>query len=224
VATAQLAVAGCVTEGGKPADLASSADNSCTSLTEDRRKLAVRIDDVSAGRVGPGTATSVLTTLAIFGARPEQMSALGNYAAMDRAAALADMRARETALTEEIEGKQCTAAARAKAGTIKASDSAQYDGIYAGKGRTESWCAQPELTLQVQAGRVSGSLRGDGHTYQVQGQLYDTGELSLEFKRPNSRRYTDDFDATLKDGVLSFTGRLDLSRKGCVYGFAVKRS
>lgn len=69
---------------------------------------------------------------------------------------------------------------------------------------------------------MSSSDKGK-ESYDVTGQLYDDGTLSLEFMRPKSRRYTVDYDGTLRDGVLSFTAKLDLSPQACTYRFAIRR-
>lgn len=227
LACAILFAGGCVTSQETPGNSTAVApDNGCSRLTEDRRKLAVQIDGIESGKVAPGTFTSALMTIGMLNAPASQMGVLHDRASRDREEVLDAMRARQTALSEQIDEKQCMAAARARTGAIKATDSTQYDGGYSGKGSTDSWCAQPLLSLKLQSSQVSGTLRSDikaTETYEITGKLYDDGELSLEFERPDSRHYTDDFDGSLKDGVLSLTAKLDLSLKGCVYRFAIKQ-
>jgi hypothetical protein len=227
-AAAVLAVlfvlSGCVTDGA-PSRSASAAtpDSSCSNLTDERRKLAVQIDAVESGRSAPGTFTSAILMIGMLNS--PQMGMMTGAMAQDRANALVEMRNKQTALTQQIEQRQCTAAARAKAGAIKPVEDARQNGVYAGRGQTESWCAAPAAALELSAGHVSGTVTsGDKNKelYDVSGQLYDDGTLSLEFMRPKSRRYTDEFDGTLRDGVLSFTAKLDLSPQGCIYRFAVK--
>jgi hypothetical protein len=92
---------------------------------------------------------------------------------------------------------------------------------YTGKGKTDSRCAQPQLSLTIKDGEAKGKLGADGESYEVRGQLYEDGEVSVRFKQPESSIFTDDFDGQLANQILSFTARLDTSRKACVYHFAV---
>ena len=222
-----LLASGCVTGREAPgSDVAAVSDNGCSRLTDERRKLAVQIDGIESGRVAPGTFTSALMAVGMLNAPAYQMGLLQDRMSRDRVEVVGAMRAKQAALSGQIDEKQCTAAARAKAGAIKATTSTQEDGTYSGRGQTDSWCAQPFVELELTSGRASGTLRSDSNgseTYHVRGQLYADGALSLEFMRPKSPSYTDDFDGSLKDGVLSFTAKLDLSPKACAYRFAVKR-
>ncbi len=222
--SALVLLGGCVTGQELPGTIAAAApDSGCTRLTEDRRKLAVKIDELESGRAAPGTFTSALMTIGMLNARAYQMDAMRGRMEKDRTELLADMRAQQNTLNQQIDDSRCTAASRASAGTIKATESAQYDGSYSGKGSTESWCTQPVMTLKLQSERVNGMLRTPSETYQVEGKLYDGGELSLSFKRPGSQQFTDDFDGSLKDGVLSLTANLDRSPQACVYRFAIRQ-
>ncbi|HTR87046.1 MAG TPA: hypothetical protein VMI56_21370 [Reyranella sp.] len=223
---------GCVTGSEQPAAIgdvgASSASNkSCDSLTDARRKLAVEIDDLESGKTAPSTWKAALFTFGAVGAKPYQQPALQGAMLKEREKVLVDMRGRQAELTQQIEQQQCTLEARAKAGAIKEIASPQYDGAYAGKGNTESWCAQPTLSVVVSSGKIDGALRESAKAttfYAVQGQLYEGGGLALQFRRPDSKTFTDDVDAQLKDNVLSFTVKLDLSPKACTYRFAVSRT
>lgn len=134
-------LAGCVTASGTASSAETSAatmDNECTNLTDTRRKLAVQIDAVESGRAAPGTFTSAILAIGMLNAPVYQMGTMAGAMAQDRTKALAEMRDKQMALTQEIEQRQCTAAAHAEAGTIRPVDGSQQNGTYAGRGQTDS--------------------------------------------------------------------------------------
>jgi hypothetical protein len=74
---------------------------------------------------------------------------------------------------------------------------------------------------------VTGTLAeaaGSVPVYDVKGQAYNGGDVSLHFKRRGARSFTDDIDGRIKAGTLIFEAKLDPSPKKCSYRFAVARS
>jgi hypothetical protein len=223
-----LSLAACVTGGaGAPTQ---SASRTCDSLTEDRRKIVRTLDAAEHGRAAPNSTAGLFLLAGLLTGRLTAGASQGISADMarkDKESAMMDLRAKQTNLDEAIDEKQCTLEAKAKYGLTRAADDARYDGRYAGKGSTDSWCAQPSLSLTIKAGRLSGNLKESvtaTASYEIKGQLYEAGGIALSFKRPGSTVFTDDFDGQLKDDTLSFSAGLDASPKACVYRFAVKRS
>jgi hypothetical protein len=202
---------------------ATSADKSCSSLVDARRTAARRIDDAETGRAGASATAGLFMVAAILGAGGPGASTLAGSASKQNQRALEDLRSSKMAIDREIDDRQCTLEAQYKAGALKAVGDVRYDGTYAGKGVTESWCASPTARLTIAGGRVSGSLKDGSFSYEVRGQAYEDGGLSLEFKRSNARSFTDDFEGRLDQGIASFVAAVDASRKGCTYRFALKR-
>lgn len=216
-----LGLAGCVTGQADTNKTSISADTSCDKLTGARRKAARLLDALESGRAVPNT-TGVLLAVSVFA--PLSVTAgLGN-ASRDRERTIASLETEELTLDQQINDQQCTVEARARAGLIKTTADDRFDGNYVGKGTTESWCVPPLLSLTVKSGQLRGELKV-GSTpvavYEVKGQLYNDGQATLHFKRPESKIFTDDFDARLTKQTLSFRAELDMSRKACIYHFDI---
>jgi hypothetical protein len=199
--------------------------NFCDRLVEDRRKLARQIDLAEHTSAAPNSAAGLLMLMALLGGSPEAADFIADYAVQDKQRALSDMCVKQGMLNRTIDRNRCTAEAKANAGLIATTDSAQFDGTYEGQGRTDSWCAPPSLALRIEAGKVSGALRDGGASavFMVRGQVYDDGEATLWFMRPGGQDYTDDVDARLVGDTLSFTAKLDASPRSCTYRFATAR-
>lgn len=221
VVTSSLSLTGCVTGQADPNKTSISADTSCDNLTDARRKVARLLDALESGRAVPNT-TGVLLAASIF--TPLSAAAGLAGASRDRERTIASLGKEELTLDQQINDQQCTVEARARAGLIKTTAEDRFDGKYVGKGVTESWCVPPLLSLTVKSGQLSGELKVRSTpvaVYEVKGQLYDGGQTALHFKRPESKVFTDDFDARFTDKTLSFTAKLDMSRKACVYNFDI---
>jgi hypothetical protein len=222
-------LAGCVSDQPAAVGETVGMDKGCSSLVEHRNKLARQIDAVETGRASASSTGGALRLAGMLGGNPANVYAIGDLAHKLDAEALHKMMVDRQALEEEIDARQCTAEARAGAGSIKQSDSAELNGVYAGKGRTDSWCPPPFVTLRLEAGKLSGRLTDGAKgsaaaaSYRVRGRVFDDGEVSLSFKARQARTYTDEIDGRLKNGVLSFAARLDPTAKACTYRFAVRR-
>jgi hypothetical protein len=210
---------GCVT-GEQAASSTASPGATCGELTETRHKVARQLDAAEHDHAAPNSVAGLILLAGLL-ATPVGAPNMGVLATEDRRRALAQLQAERATLDREIDDKRCTAEARAKAGTIKVSDDMRNDGVYEGKGSTESWCASPALSLTIESGRLSGTLRGD-ETYRLRGQVYDSGDVSLFFKNSEAGDFTDDVDGHLTGNVLSFAARLDDGPKGCSYRFSVE--
>lgn len=224
-----LLLAGCMSDQQAAGGGTAGMDKECASLAEHRNKLARQIDAVETGRASASSAGGGLRLAGVLGGNPANVHAIGDLAHKLDAEALHKMMADRRALDEEIDARQCTAAARARAGSIKQSDSAELNGVYAGKGKTDSWCLPPFVTLKLEAGKLTGRLidgaKGSAAaaSYRVRGRVFDDGEVSLSFKARDARTYTDEIDGRLENGVLSFAASLDPTAKACGYRFAVRR-
>ncbi|SKA07103.1 hypothetical protein SAMN02745126_03442 [Enhydrobacter aerosaccus] len=225
-ATAAGLLSGCVSDntttqsaGPQTASSQASATDYCASLTANRRRVARLLDDADNNHGAPNSAAGII---GLFGGS-SAMTGGRSLAGQDRQRAIDDLRSERSSLDHEIDQRQCTAEARAKAGVIKPTTDAAYNGVYVGKGSTQSWCAQPSLSLTVKDGQLSGKLTAEA-SYDVKGELYDNGDVSLLFKKEGTGSFTDDVDGRLKDGTLSVGVKLDDSPRACSYQFSAARS
>ncbi len=116
--TAGLALqTGCVTGGGA-VDTTAAAGNGRDTLTTSRREVARQIDAVARGEAAPNSASGLVMALVILGGTPTSSPMMSDYAAQSHRKALDDLHSKRAALDQEIDSKQCTVEARAKANTI----------------------------------------------------------------------------------------------------------
>ena len=96
------------------------------------------------------------------------------------------------------------------------------DGIYKGRGQTQSWCLTPAIELDVDHGRVTGSFweGTGGASSTVTGNFTPDGVLQLQFDGADSANFTADIDVGYKDGVIDFVLP---AAKQCTYTFNLKK-
>ena len=223
-------LAGCVTANQQvaPASAAPSADKVCVELVEARRSVGRRIDDAEAGRAGPSTMAGVFAITSLL-STPFGASVLQDAARAESGRALDELRSTKRDIDREIDERKCTLGAKARAGDVKLAQDARFDGAYAGKGTTESWCQSPIAELSIAGGRISGSVRGQAGSFDATGQVYGDGKFTLLLQRSNvtTRPSTwvirDDLEGKLDGDMLSFIAGLDTGPKACTYRFALKR-
>src|SRR5689334_18168976 len=120
-------MAGCISgkdERPTTAQVAPAGD-ACSGLVDARRSAARRIDDIETGRSGGSAMAGLFTVGAVLGAGSYNSSMLADSAAKENRRALEELRSNKTRTDREIEEKQCTLDAKAKAGTLKAVDDAR---------------------------------------------------------------------------------------------------
>lgn len=221
---AVLGVAACTpgTTDQAPAATASGAlqaaggkTATCNLLRSEKYRLEAQERSLSntskAGMIVPG-----LVMIAIAGGGAASLYAQSRVSE----AKAAGERARELGAT--IKTRDCRAQDSAvldQSGLARL----QSDGVYQGRGKTESWCQTPAIKLTLEQGRVTGSFwerTGGDPTSIVKGNVTPEGVLQLQFDGIDTAYFTGDIDVDYRDGQIAFVLP---AAKNCLYTFWLRR-
>jgi hypothetical protein len=100
----------------------------------------------------------------------------------------------------------------------------QTSGKYGGRGKTESWCQTPTISMVLDSGRLKGTLSETvdrNATSDIVGNITPDGVLQIQFDGKAERFFTGDIDADFKDGVMSIFLRPNAK---CTYTFVLERN
>jgi hypothetical protein len=201
---------------------------SCEQLVDERTRLVKEVDRVSGLQRENANADTAMMTVGLIVLWPVLF---GLAATHDRKDELGRLKGEYEAVDFQMKGKQCSmpapGAPSVSVPTTPATAAAIADagGTYKGKGKTDSWCQAPTLTLTVSGNDVTGELSelsSEKKTSDVKGSIFTAGTVSLEFKGSADTYYSGKVDATFKDNMLN----VDFKSKAaaaCSYHFELKK-
>lgn len=241
-----LAVAACVIQAG----CASSPDSiearyvspntyqnwTCDQLVGERTRLSKEVQRVSGLQRENANADAAMMAVGLVLLWPVLF---GLAATKDRKDELGQLKGEYDAVDLSIRGRQCTMPApgmpSVPAPSVPSAPSpapealattAASDGLYRGKGKTDSWCQTPSISLSLRGNAFEGELSelaSGTPTSSVTGTLGNNGVATLAFKATNSDYFGGSAEGTLKNNTLS----LDLhsrSARACSYHFELQRA
>ncbi len=155
----------------------------------------------------------------------------GLAATKDRKEELGRLKGEYEAIDHNIRGKQCTAPPPGGVSISAAPDSGTqparaYDGKYEGKGRTDSYCQTPTLSVSISGQTVSGTLSevaSGAPTGTVTGDIDQAGQLALTVKSAGSTRVNGTFRGDMAGGLLNVTMK-NRDASVCTHRFALEKA
>lgn len=200
---------------------------SCEQLTEERLRLTGEVQRVSGLQRENAAADAVMMTVGIVVFWPVLF---GLAMTKDRKDELGRLKGEYDAVDLSMRSRQCTApppAAPSVPAVPPPPQAAMTDmeGTWTGKGRTDSWCQPPTLSLTLSGNRISGELSelASGRaTSTVTGVVDPAGLASLEFRSDSADHFSGKVDGALRGDVLGLAFQSKTAR-GCRYAFELAR-
>lgn len=208
----------------------------CEQLVEERTRLTREVQRVSGLQRENANADAAMMTVGVIIFWP---MLFGLAATKDRKDELGRLKGEYDAVDLSIRTRPCTVPPPAgvpgigAGGSVPAVPAApagetavQADGVWRGKGRTDSWCQPPTLGLTLRGNRIEGTLSevaSGATTSTVTGVLDPAGVASLDFKATGADYFGGRVDGALANGVLSVAFRSRTAR-ACSYAFELRRT
>ena len=206
----------------------------CEQLVEERARLTKEVQRVSGLQRENANADVAMMTVGIIVLWPVLF---GLAATKDRKDELGRLKGEYEAVDLSIKTRQCTAPAPGapsvpSAPTPQATapqpavTAAGAEGLYRGRGKTDSWCQSPAISLTLRGTAFEGQLSelaSGAPTSMVTGTLDNAGLASLEFKSGNSEHFSGRVDGALKANTLTLDFRSRTAR-ACNYRFELPRA
>lgn len=202
---------------------------SCDQLAEERLRLTGEVQRVSGLQRENAAADAVMMTVGIVVFWPVLF---GLAMTKDRKDELGRLKGEYDAVDLSMRSRQCAApppAAPSVAAVPPPSPPPQamtdMEGTWTGKGRTDSWCQPPTLSLTLSGDRISGELSelASGRaTSTVTGVVGPSGVASLEFRSDGADYFSGKVDGAVRGDVLSLAFRSKTPR-ACHYSFELAR-
>jgi len=207
---------------------------SCEQLTEEKRRLTKEVQRVSGLQRENANADAALMTVGLILLWPVLF---GLAATKDRKDELGHLKGEYDAVDLSVKTKQCTAPApglpseQPAVQTVAAVTSAtvpstNFDGIFKGRGKTDSWCQTPALTVTLRSDTADGQLSeiaSGAATSAVTGTVDAAGAVSLDFKGSTADYFTGKVDGAVRDNVLTIDLRSKTVR-ACSYHFELQKA
>jgi hypothetical protein len=248
-----LAVAACVIQAGCAASPDSIEARyvspntyqnwTCDQLVGERTRLSKEVQRVSGLQRENANADAAMMAVGLVLLWPVLF---GLAATKDRKDELGQLKGEYDAVDLSIRGRQCTmpapgmpsvpapsvpsAAPAMPSAPPPASEAlaatAASDGLYRGKGKTDSWCQTPSINLTLRGNAFEGELSelaSGAPTSTVTGTLASNGVAGLEFKSTGGDYFGGSAEGAVKNNALS----LDLhtrTARACSYHFELQRA
>lgn len=203
----------------------------CNQLVDERTRLSKEVQRVSGLQRENANADAAMMAVGLVVLWPVLF---GLAATKDRKDELGHLKGEYEAVDLSIKSRQCTmpspgmpsvpAAPAPAPEAMKVTPASE--GIYKGKGKTDSWCQTPSISLALRGNAFEGELSelaSGAPTSSVTGELANNGLAALEFKSTNSDYFSGSVGGTLKNDTLS----LDLqsrTARACSYHFELQRA
>ncbi|MBV8391554.1 MAG: hypothetical protein JOY81_00075 [Alphaproteobacteria bacterium] len=191
----------------------SAGETKCNQLRTERYQLVA----YQRARMSRSTTGMLATPILLVLINPS----LGMAAANSDQLESERVKARIEILDLDLADRKC--APNAAAMDQSAEQRKQTDGKYASRGKTESWCQTPTISLTIENARLKGTLSETVDrkaTSEVVGNITPDGILQIQFDGKAANYFTGDVDADFKDGVIGFFLR---PSPKCTYTFSLSK-
>jgi len=204
---------------------------SCEQLVEERGRLTKEVQRVSGLQRENANADAVLMTVGIIVLWPVLF---GLAATKDRKDELGHLKGEYDAVDLSVKTKQCTTPAPGAPSVpaipqvspeVASAAVTDVDGTYQGKGKTDTWCQTPKMTIALRGGLVEGQLSeiaSGATTSTVKGTVDASGVVSFEFKGNTDDYFSGHIDGLVKTNVLSVDFHSKTTR-ACNYHFQLQK-
>lgn len=238
IASRPLAMLACVAQVG----CASSPDSigaryvspnmyqnwSCDQLVDEKTRLTSEVQRVSGLQRENANADVAMMTVGLIIFWP---ALIGLAATKDRKDELGRLKGEYDAVDLSMRTRQCTlpapGAPSAPAVPTPQTDMAlaAAEGTYKGKGKTDTWCQTPSMSLTLKGTTLEGELSeiSNGNTTSsITGTMDYAGVVTLDFKATRPDYFSGRVDGALKNNVLTVDIR-SKAASSCTYHFELKK-
>lgn len=201
----------------------------CDQLVDERTRLTKEVQRVSGLQRENANADVAMMTVGVIIFWP---MLFGLAATKDRKDELGRLKGEYDAVDLSIRTRQCTTPApgtpsQPETSTPQSTEVATAaEGVYRGKGKTDSWCLPPSISLTLRGMSFEGQLSelaSGAATSTVTGTLDNAGLASFDFTSGNSEYFSGKVDGALKDNTLKLDFRSRTAR-ACSYHFELPRA
>jgi len=204
---------------------------SCPQLYEEKTRLTREVERVSGLQRENANADAALMGVGLIIFWP---ALFGLAATKDRKEELGRIKGEYEAVDNNIRAKQCTApppggvSTSAATGTTAAAAApiTNYDGKYEGKGKTDSYCQTPSLSVSVAGSVVSGTLSevsSGAPTGTVTGDVDRAGQLTLTVKSGSPTQVNGLFRGDMSGNTFNVTMK-NKEASICTHRFAIEKA
>lgn len=200
---------------------------SCQQLYEEKVRLTREVERVSGLQRENANADAALMGVGLILFWP---ALFGMALTKDRKEELGRLKGEYEAVDNNIRAKQCTAPPPGGVSTATAPSASQavpaYDGKYEGKGKTDSYCQTPTLSVSVAGATVSGTLSelsSGAPTGTVTGDVDQAGQLTLTVKSSNATQVNGVFRGDMAGGLFNVTMK-NKDASVCTHRFALEKA
>lgn len=195
----------------------------CPQLMDERTRLVREVERVSGLQRENANADAALMGVGLILFWP---ALFGLAATKDRKEELGRLKGEYEAIDSNIKAKQCSLAPpNGTTTTAAAAQVTSFNGKYEGKGKTDSWCQTPSLTLSVSGTEIAGTiseLSSGAPTGTVTGDVSGAGQVSLDVKSANSSQANGRFTGDITGNVLNVSMRTK-GANVCSHRFALPK-
>lgn len=198
---------------------------SCEQLGDERTRLQKEVERVGGLQRENANADTAMMTVGIILLWP---ALFGLAATKDRKIELSRLKGEYDAVDLSMRTKPCglppPAIVAAPAGP-SAPSATTLDGTYKGRGKTESWCQTPALSLTLRGSVVEGELSelaSGAATSTIAGTVDGSGAVALELKAANPDHFGGKVEGTLRNNLLTIEIRTKTAR-ACTYAFELRK-
>ena len=205
---------------------------SCDQLVDEKTRLTSDVQRVSGLQRENANADVAMMTVGLIIFWP---ALIGLAATKDRKDELGRLKGEYDAVDLSIRSRQCTIPAPGAPGAPSAPAAptpqtdttlAAAEGTYKGKGKTDTWCQTPSMTVTLRGTAVEGELSeaaSGNATSSITGTMDYAGVLTLDFKGTRAEYFSGCVDGALKDNVLTVDIR-SKAASSCTYHFQLRKN
>lgn len=200
----------------------------CEQLVEERLRLTGEVQRVSGLQRENAAADAVMMTVGIVVFWPVLF---GLAMTKDRKDELGRLKGEYDAVDFATRSRSCTAPTPSAPSVpaVPAPPSSavltDMEGTWRGKGRTDSWCQPPTLSLTLTGSRFTGELSevaSGAPTSTVSGTLDPVGVATLDFRGSGAEYFSGRVEGTLRGDALGVAFQTQTAR-ACHYNFELVR-
>ena len=201
---------------------------SCDQLTDEKIRLTKEVQRISGLQRENANADAAMMTVGLIIFWP---ALIGLAATKDRKDELGQLKGEYDAVDLSVRSRQCTMPAPG-APSVPATPTPQTDamltaaeGTYKSRGKTDSWCQTPSMSVTLRGTTVEGELSeiSSGNTTSaISGTVDYAGVAALAFKGTRPDYFSGQADGAFKNDVLTISIHSKAANSG-TYHFELKK-
>lgn len=195
----------------------------CPQLFDEKARISSELDRTSGLQKENATTDAVIVGAGIILA---PILLIGLAATKDRKDEIGRLKGEYEAVDTNIKAKQCTPGGPDAGTSVAAATARNFDGKYEGKGRTDSWCQTPSMSLQVAGNVITGTISevsSGPATGSVTGDVDQGGDVTLNVKSGSSAHA----NGLYRGRISGSTMAVDVKNKAanaCTHRFAIDKA